>query len=148
MAVTINKVILVGTLGQDPKVTQMKDGKNMMALSVATNDSWKDKTTGEKQEKTEWHRVVVFGDAIVNILTNILKKGTKVYVEGQLNNKSWMNDQGQKQSMTQVVINGGRGEVIALDSKLSGNNFNSKYSEDNKSYLGNISENFDDEIPF
>lgn len=148
MAVTINKVILVGTLGQDPKVTQMKDGKNMMALSVATNDSWKDKTTGEKQEKTEWHRVVVFGDAIVNILTNILKKGTKVYVEGQLNNKSWMNDQGQKQSMTQVVINGGRGEVIALDNKSSANNFNSKYSEDNKSYLGNISENFDDEIPF
>lgn len=119
MAGSINKVILVGNLGNKPEIKTMQSGDRVANLSVATSESWKDKVTGERKEKTEWHRVVVFNQNLVNICENYLDKGSKVYVEGQLETRSWEQD-GQKKYTTEVVLTRFKGEITMLDSKGSG----------------------------
>lgn len=120
MAGSVNKVILVGNLGADPEVRTMQSGDEVVNLSIATSESWKDKATGERKEKTEWHRVVIFNQGLVNVCKNYLKKGSKVYIEGQLETRSWEQD-GQKKYTTEIVLRPYRGELNMLDSRSGGN---------------------------
>jgi len=101
---SINKVILVGNLGQDPEIRSTQDGREIANFSLATSESWKDKNTGEKKDKTEWHRVVIFSQGLVGIAKNYLKKGTKIYLEGSLQTRKWTDDQGIEHFATEVVL--------------------------------------------
>ena len=153
MAGSLNKVLLIGRLGADPEIKQMVNGKSVARLSLATSQSWKDKNTGEKKEKTEWHRVVVFNEGLVNVVQQYLKKGAQVYIEGQLNTRKWKDEKsGQDKYSTEVVIQGCNSSLTMLDSRNK--NENSNLVSENKSNLpddNNISqktEDLDDEIPF
>ena len=119
MAGSVNKVILIGNLGADPEIKTMQSGDRVANLSVATSESWKDKASGERKEKTEWHRVVVFNQNLMNVCENYLRKGSKIYIEGQLETRSWEQD-GQKKYTTEIVLRPYRGEITMLDSKGSG----------------------------
>ena len=116
MAGSVNKVILVGNLGNDPDIRSMQSGDKVVNLSLATSESWKDKSTGERRENTQWHRVVVFNQGLVKVCENYLKKGSKIYIEGQLETRSWEQD-GQKKYTTEVVLRPYRGELTMLDSR-------------------------------
>ena len=120
MAGSVNKVILLGNLGQDPDVRTMQNGKKICTFSIATSDSWKDKETGEKKEKTEWHRVVVFNEGLVGVIENYVKKGSKLYVEGSLQTRKWTDDSGTEKYTTEIVIQGYGGRIDMIGSK--GNN--------------------------
>lgn len=119
MAGSVNKVILVGNLGADPEVRTMQSGDEVVNLSIATSESWKDKQTGERKEKTEWHRVVVFSPGLVGVVKNYLNKGAKVYLEGQLQTRSWEQD-GQKKYTTEIVLRGFDAKLVMLDSRGGG----------------------------
>ena len=152
MSGSLNKVQLIGRLGADPEIKQMVNGKNVARLSIATSQSWKDKSTGERKEKTEWHRVVIFNEGLVNIVQQYLKKGANVYLEGQLSTRKWRDEKlGQDKYSTEVVLQGFNSSLTML----GGNNQSMKNSENNqdKSSLPNdqISQensDLDDEIPF
>ena len=103
---SINKVILVGNLGQNPDINQTNSGKEIANLSVATSESWKDKNTGERKSKTEWHRVVIFKDGLVKVVKQYLKKGSKVYIEGSLQTRKWTDNSGVEKYTTEIVLNG------------------------------------------
>lgn len=136
MAGSINKVILVGNLGNDPEIKTMQSGDKVCNLSIATSESWKDKATGERKERTEWHRVVVFNQGLMNVCENYLRKGSKLYIEGQLETRSWEQD-GQKKYTTEVVLRPYRGEITMLDSKgSSGGGFASGGQDDYGSNMG------------
>ena len=119
MAGSLNKVLLIGRLGADPEIKQMVNGKNVARLSVATSQSWKDKSTGERKEKTEWHRVVIFNENLSNIAEQYLKKGNTVFVEGQLQTRKWQDQNGQDKYTTEVVLGRFRGELAMIGSQLS-----------------------------
>ncbi len=116
----VNKVILVGNLGQDPEVRQMPSGGSVVNLSVATSESWRDKTSGERKEKTEWHKVVIFNENLTKVAEKYLHKGSKVYLEGQLQTRKWTNKDGHDQYTTEVVLQRFRGELVMLDGKGGG----------------------------
>lgn len=124
MAGSVNKVILVGNLGRDPEVRFGPDGSKIVSLSVATGESWKDKNTGERKDRTEWHRVVVFNDRLAEIAEKYLRKGSKVYLEGQLQTRKWTDQQGQERYTTEVVLARYRGEMTLLDGKGDGGGVN------------------------
>jgi single-strand DNA-binding protein len=115
MAGSVNKVILVGNLGADPEIRRTQDGRPVANLRLATSESWKDKTTGERREKTEWHRVVIFNENLCRIAEQYLKKGSKVFIEGQLQTRKWQDQAGQDRYSTEVVLQGFRGELTLLD---------------------------------
>jgi single-strand DNA-binding protein len=115
MAGSVNKVILVGNLGADPEIRRTQDGRPVANLRVATSDSWKDKATGERKEKTEWHRVAIFNENLCRIAEQYLKKGSKVYIEGALQTRKWQDQSGQDRYSTEVVLQGFRGELTLLD---------------------------------
>lgn len=146
MAGSVNKVILIGNLGADPEIKTMQSGDRVVNLSLATSESWKDKTTGERKERTEWHRIVVFNQGLVKLCENYLSKGSKIYIEGQLETRSWEQD-GQKRYSTEVVLRPYSGEITMLDAKGgSGGGFASEGAPEGKS-RSNISD-LEDEIPF
>ena len=120
MAGSVNKVILLGNLGQDPDIRTKQSGKKIATMSIATSDSWKDKDTGEKKEKTEWHRIVVFNEGLVGVVENYIKKGTKLYIEGALQTRKWTDDSGTEKYTTEVVIQGYGGRIDIVSAK--GNN--------------------------
>jgi len=120
MAGSVNKVILVGNLGRDPEVRSTQDGSKMANFSVATSDTWRDKASGERRERTEWHRVVIFNDRLVDVAEKYLRKGSKVYVEGQLQTRKWTDQGGQERSTTEVVLTRFRGELTMLDGRGGG----------------------------
>jgi single-strand DNA-binding protein len=120
MAGSVNKVILVGNLGKDPEVRRLGSGEPVVNLSLATSESWKDKATGERKEKTEWHRVVIFNENIARVAEQYLKKGSKVYVEGQLQTRKWQDQSGQEKYSTEVVIQRFRGDLTILDARGGG----------------------------
>jgi single-strand DNA-binding protein len=120
MAGSVNKVILIGNLGRDPEIRSMQDGTRVANLSVATSESWRDKTSGERREKTEWHRVVIFNDKLVEIVEKYLKKGSKVYLEGQLQTRKWTDQSGAEKYSTEVVLQRYRGELTMLDGRAGG----------------------------
>ncbi len=162
MAGSVNKVILVGNLGQDPEARAMQSGDEVVNFSVATSESWKDKATGERKENTQWHRVVVFNQGLVNVCKNYLKKGSKVYIEGQLETRKWTDQSGVEKYTTEVVLRPFRGELTMLDSKGSsgGSSFQDNQSggyesggpSQQKSAMGGGSnapvDQMEDEIPF
>jgi|TARA_Y100000996_G_scaffold353053_1_gene292827 single-strand DNA-binding protein len=153
MAGSLNKVQLIGRLGADPEIKQMVNGKNVARLNIATSQSWKDKSTGERKEKTEWHRVVIFNEGLVNVVQQYLKKGASVYVEGQLTTRKWRDEKsGQDKYTTEIVLQGFNSSLTMLDGKNKTNNSNENTAKE-KSELPNdeISQDnsdLDDEIPF
>src|SRR5919107_30622 len=123
MAGSVNKVILVGNLGRDPEVRRLNSGEPVVNLRVATSESWKDKATGERKEKTEWHSVVIFNENLARVAEQYLKKGSKVYLEGQLQTRKWTDQQGQEKYTTEVVLQRFRGELTLLDGRGGGADF-------------------------
>ena len=152
MAGSLNKVLLIGRLGADPEIKQMVNGKSVARLSLATSNTWKDKNTGEKKEKTEWHRVVIFNEGLVNVVQQYVKKGAQVYIEGQLTTRKWTDQKsGQDKYSTEIVLQGYNSTFTIL----SGKNNQSTNLEDatsSKSALPNADnipeKDLDDEIPF
>ena len=150
MSGSLNKVQIIGRLGADPEIKQMVNGKNVARLSVATSQSWKDKSSGERKEKTEWHRVVIFNEGLVNIVQQYLKKGANVYLEGQLSTRKWRDEKsGQDKYSTEIVLQGYNSSLTMLGGKNASNNSepaqesslpNDQMSQDNS--------DLDDEIPF
>jgi single-strand DNA-binding protein len=120
MAGSVNKVILVGNLGRDPEIRSLQDGNKVANLSVATSESWRDKATGERRDKTEWHRVVIFNERIIDVVEKYLKKGAKVYLEGALQTRKWTDQSGVEKYTTEVVLQRFRGELTMLDSRSGG----------------------------
>ena len=120
MAGSINKVILIGNVGNDPEVRSFNNGGKVCNLSIATSDTWKDKQTGERREKTEWHRVAIFNEGLVGIVERYVKKGTKLYIEGKLQTRKWQDRDGNDKYTTEVVLQGYDGNLTLLDSRNSG----------------------------
>ena len=152
MAGSLNKVLLIGRLGADPEVKQMVNGKSVARLSLATSNTWKDKNTGEKKEKTEWHRVVIFNEGLVNVVQQYVKKGSQVYIEGQLATRKWKDEKsGIDRYSTEIVLQGFNSTFKILSSK---NNHIETIQDNNteKSSLPNdqnvTPNDLDDEIPF
>ena len=149
MAGSLNKVLLIGRLGADPEIKQMSNGKNVARISLATSDTWKDKNTGEKKEKTEWHRVVIFNEGLVNIVQQYLKKGAQIYIEGQLTTRKWKDEQsGQDKYSTEIILQGYNSTLKMLNTRIS-NDLSGKGSEaiSNKNPSSPLND-LDDEIPF
>ena len=152
MAGSLNKVLLIGRLGADPEIKQMVNGKNVARLSIATSNTWKDKNTGEKKEKTEWHRIVIFNEGLVNVVQQYVKKGAQVYIEGQLTTRKWKDEKsGLDRYSTEVVLQGFNSSFKILSSKNSQIG-SSQENISEKSSLPNDestpSNDLDDEIPF
>lgn len=161
MAGSVNKVILVGNLGKDPEVRTFQNGGKVCNFSIATSENWKDKNTGERQEKTQWHNIAVFSEPLANIAEQYLKKGSKVYVEGQLETRKWQDQSGNDRYSTEVVLKGYNATMTMLDSRAdsaalssSQNNYSSDFGSEN---VNNVASNsaqsegigdLDDEIPF
>ena len=134
MAGSVNKVILVGNLGRDPEVRSTQDGRKIVNLSLATSENWKDKTSGERREKTEWHRVVIFSEGLCRVVEQYLKKGSKVYIEGQLQTRKWTDQQGVEKYSTEVVLQGFNSALTMLD--RAGGGGSSEFGNDNTSDFG------------
>jgi len=152
MAGSLNKVLLIGRLGADPEIKQMVNGKNVARFSLATSNTWKDKNTGERKEKTEWHRVVIFNEGLVNVVQQYVKKGAQVYIEGQLTTRKWTDEKsGQDRYSTEIILQGYNSTFTILSGKNNQNTISQDATE-NKSALPNenniLSSDLDDEIPF
>lgn len=154
MAGSVNKVVLVGNLGREPEIRHTNTGKKIASFSVATSDVWKD-ANGERQEKTEWHRVVVFNPNTADFVERFVKKGSKVYVEGALQTRKWTDNSGQDKYTTEVVVSNFKGEIVLLDGRSEGGDgaFSAPASDSgwDTSALGSdssTSADFNDEIPF
>ena len=120
MAGSVNKVILVGNVGKDPEIRSMQSGGKIANLSIATSETWNDKASGERKEKTEWHRVVIFNDRLVDVVERFVKKGRKLYVEGSLQTRKWTDQSGQEKYSTEIVVDRFRGDITLLDSARGG----------------------------
>ncbi len=161
MAGSVNKVILVGNLGKDPEIRSMQNGGEVASFSIATSESWKDKKTGERKEQTQWHNIAVFNENLVRLADQYLKKGMKVYVEGQMQTRKWQDQAGIDRYTTEVVLNAFRGEIQMLD-KLPSNRAPGAESREDYGAMksgersgaapgqsgGNFSRSIDDDIPF
>ena len=149
MSGSLNKVLLLGRLGADPEIKQMVNGKNVARLSLATSQNWKDKNTGEKKQKTEWHRVVIFNEGLVKVVQQYLKKGSQVYIEGQLSTRKWKDEQsGLDKYSTEVVLQGYNSTLTMLGSRSEVENNNQNISSSPKDEAPSIPNDLDDEIPF
>ena len=156
MVGSVNKVILVGNLGRDPEVRSMQNGGKVCNLSVATSERWKDRNSGEQQERTEWHRVVIFDDRLVDVAERFLQKGRKIYMEGELQTRKWQDQSGQDRYTTEVVLRRFRGQLVLLDARSEGGGGGydapSDYvAPDNNmggGPIGPSGSDLDDEIPF
>jgi single-strand DNA-binding protein len=152
MAGSLNKVLLIGRLGADPEIKQMVNGKSVARLSLATSQSWKDKNTGEKKEKTEWHRIVVFNEGLVNVVQQYLKKGAQVYIEGQLSTRKWKDEQsGQDKYSTEILIQGYNSSLTMLGGGgrgIQNDNSPQPISKNADDVSQKEQNDLDDEIPF
>jgi len=155
MAGSVNKVILVGNLGKDPEVRTFQNGGKVCNLSIATSESWKDKQSGERKDRTEWHRVVVFNENIIGVAERYLKKGAKVYIEGQIETRKYTDKDGSEKYTTEVVLRPYRGELTMLDgagdrssAALPANDYDSGSSPAPRARSGNAMPELDDDVPF
>ena len=158
MVGSVNKVILLGNLGRDPEIRSLQSGSKMASFSLATSKRWKDKSTQEQKEKTSWHNIVIFGDGLVNIVEKYVKKGSKVYVEGELNTRKWQDQDGNDRYTTEVVLQGYNCNLTLLDSKGTSNfqqdsiekqsNIDDNNKTNDKLSNNQESEVLDDDIPF
>ena len=148
MSGSLNKVMLIGRLGQDPEVRSTQDGRSLCTFSIATSESWNDKNTGEKREKTEWHRIVVFNEGLVNIIQQYVKKGSNVFIEGQLQTRKWEDKDGIEKYTTEVVLQGFNSTFKVLDGRNT-NSIENNFDQNNSiSDSGNFDADIDDDIPF
>lgn len=163
MAGSINKVILIGNIGRDPEIRSTQDGREIATLALATSESWRDKASGERKEKTEWHRVVVFNEGLVNIIKNYIKKGAKIYVEGALQTRKWTDKDGVERYTTEIVLQGFNSVLTMLDRVGGGESSHASSGHDDYGY-GNepgaapkanaapkqnfVHHDLDDEVPF
>lgn len=152
VAGSLNKVQLIGNLGRDPEIRSTQDGKEIANLTIATSESWKDKVTGERKEKTEWHRIVIFNDGLVNVVKNYVKKGSKLYIEGALQTRKWTDQSGVEKYTTEIVLQGFGGTLVMLDNKSGGSDSNvqslpaqGNAGSNESSFVDN---DLDDAIPF
>ena len=153
MAGSVNKVIIMGNLGKDPEIRNFPNGGRVCNFSVATSESWRDKNSGEKQERTQWHNISILSEPLVNIAERFLKKGSKVYLEGQLETRKWQDNSGSDRYSTEIVLRPYKGEITLIDNKADSNMSNEPISNNQ---MDDIQENsvspnvddFDDEIPF
>jgi single-strand DNA-binding protein len=141
----INKVTLLGNIGQDPEIRTTQGGKELASFSLATSETWKDKTSGEKKIKSEWHKVVIFNDNLVNLVKNYTQKGSKIYLEGKLQTRDWEDKNGNKKYTTEIILNGFESKIVLLDNK--GDN-KQKMSESDDKAFKEAEDSLDDEIPF
>src|SRR5579863_8936119 len=160
MAGSVNKVTLIGNLGRDPEIRSTQDGVRIANLALATSESWRDKVSGERKERTEWHRVVIFNERLVEIAEKYLRKGSKIYVEGALQTRKWTDQSGQERYSTEVVLQRFRGELTMLDSRGGGSGGSGGFSESSppddtggnggggRRSGGGGGGDLDDEIPF
>jgi len=163
MAGSVNKVILIGNLGKDPEIRRTQDGRPIANLRIATSDTWRDKATGERREKTEWHSVVIFNENLCRIAEQYLKKGSKVFIEGSLQTRKWQGQDGQDRYSTEVVLQGFNGNLTMLDGRSGGagagmgDNGQADYGASDNGYggsgkssasKGGFDKQLDDEIPF
>jgi single-strand DNA-binding protein len=162
MAGSLNKVMLIGNLGQDPDIRSMQNGGRVCNLSIATSENWKDKNTGERREKTEWHRVVVFNEGLVGVVENYLKKGSKVFMEGQLETRKWQDKDGNDKYTTEIVLKSYNGSLTMLDGRndnqsSGGGGYQQRPQQQNNNQSGGmgqsqnsapIHDDFEDDIPF
>ncbi|WP_265518423.1 single-stranded DNA-binding protein [Nitratireductor luteus] len=165
MAGSVNKVILVGNLGADPEIRRLNSGDPVVNLRIATSETWRDRQSGERRERTEWHNVVIFNDNLAKVAEQYLKKGAKVYIEGQLQTRKWTDQQGQDRYTTEVVLQKFRGELQMLDTRSQGGESQGSYggqqvnqgggrgsdfgqSSPTENAGGGFSRDLDDEIPF
>lgn len=158
MAGSVNKVILVGNLGADPEVRHMQDGKPVVNLRIATSETWRDKSSGERRERTEWHRVVIFNENLARVAEQYLKKGAKVYIEGQLQTRKYTDNSGVEKFSTEIVLQAYRGELTMLDSRggggdspsMGGGDFGSSspMERPRERARASLSSDLDDEVPF
>ena len=146
MAGSVNKVILVGNLGKDPEVRRMTSGEPVVNLSIATSESWRDKASGERKEKTEWHRVVIFNKNLAEVAEKYLRKGSKVYVEGQLQTRKWTDKDGAEKYSTEVVLQNFRGELTMLDGRGGEGGGGGRGAAESPASFQR--DEMDDEIPF
>ncbi|WP_297327862.1 single-stranded DNA-binding protein [uncultured Bartonella sp.] len=159
MAGSVNKVILIGNLGADPEIRRMNSGDQVASLRIATSDSWRDRNTGERRERTEWHSVVIFNENLVKVVEQYLKKGAKVYIEGQLQTRKWQDQNGNDRYTTEIVLQKYRGELQMLDSRGEGSGSRPQVSDQSGGYGGSnqggnnqpeggFSRQLDDDVPF
>ncbi len=153
MAGSVNKVIIMGNLGKDPEIRNFPNGGRVCNFSVATSESWRDKNSGEKQERTQWHNISILSDPLVNIAERFLKKGSKVYLEGQLETRKWQDNSGSDRYSTEIVLRPYKGEITLIDNKADSNMSNESINNDQMDEIqeNSVSPNvddFDDEIPF
>jgi len=152
MAGSLNKVLLIGRLGNDPEIKQMTNGKSVARLSVATSETWKDKNSGERKEKTEWHRVVIFNEGLVGVVQQYLKKGSQVYIEGQIQTTKYTDNNGQEKYSTQIILQGYNSTLTMLGASNASSKVDDGSMNQDSSSLpsdNNVSSNeLDDEVPF
>jgi single-strand DNA-binding protein len=165
MAGSVNKVILVGNVGRDPEIRSTNDGTRIANLSLATSETWRDKASGERKEKTEWHRVSIFNDRLVDVIDKYVKKGAKLYIEGALQTRKWTDKEGQERYTTEVVLGRFNGQLTMLDGRSGGDGFGADMPDDapaprasaprssgggggGSSSRAPVSHDLDDEIPF
>ena len=148
MAGSVNKVILVGNLGKDPETRRMTSGDPIVNLSVATSESWRDKSSGERKEKTEWHRVVIFNKNLAEVAEKYLRKGSKVYLEGSLQTRKWTDKDGHERYSTEVVLQNFNGTLVMLDGKGEGGGGRERMGGASEAPASFQREEMDDEIPF
>ena len=155
MAGSLNKVLLIGRLGNDPEIRTTQDGRSVVSFSLATSDTWRDKNTNERKERTEWHRVVIFNEGLSKVVEQYVKKGSRVYLEGQLQTRKWQDQSGQERYTTEIVLQNYSGNLTILDSSGDGSSSipsssSSRIDQFNQtsSSSDEIADEFDDEIPF
>ncbi len=141
----INKVTLLGNIGQDPEIRTTQGGKELASFSLATSETWKDKASGEKKTKSEWHKVVIFNDNLVNLVKNYTQKGSKIYLEGKLQTRDWQDKDGNKKYTTEIILNGFESKIVLLDNK---DDNKPKMSESDDKAFKEADNSLDDEIPF
>ena len=153
MAGSVNKVIIMGNLGKDPEIRNFPNGGKICNFSVATSETWRDKNSGEKQERTQWHNISILSEPLVNIAERFLKKGSKVYLEGQLETRKWQDNSGADRYSTEIVLRPYKGEINLIDNKAENNfinetNTDTKINQTTETNTNLTAEDFDDEIPF
>ena len=153
MAGSVNKVIIMGNLGKDPEIRNFPNGGKICNFSVATSETWRDRNSGEKQERTQWHNISILSEPLVNIAERFLKKGSKVYLEGQLETRKWQDNSGADRYSTEIVLRPYKGEITLVDNKGDNNfinetNTETKINQTTETNTNLTAEDFDDEIPF
>ncbi|MFV9875685.1 MAG: single-stranded DNA-binding protein [Rickettsiales endosymbiont of Dermacentor nuttalli] len=154
MVGSINKAILIGNVGRDPEIRVTQNGQKIVNIALATSETWRDKSSGERREKTEWHRIVIFSEGLVNIVEQYIKKGTKLYIEGAIQTRKWVDNSGVERYYTEVILQGYNSNLMILDTKNSHNNdfshsnSESSYGKNSNEQVKSFNDDLEDEIPF